>query len=150
MEKKSKKKSHKADDAEESNASGFMIKPEAVTPRLDTSKYISSADPFVLTLVVRWPLLLKNYDQLHIRSSHYTPIPSGSSPLMRPLQEYIRYGVMNLDKPANPSSHEIVAWIKRILRVEKTGHSGTLDPKVTGCLIVCIGETNFLIDLDCT
>jgi tRNA U55 pseudouridine synthase TruB len=58
---------------------------------------------------------------------------------MRPLQEYIRYGVMNLDKPANPSSHEIVAWIKRILRVEKTGHSGTLDPKVTGCLIVCIG-----------
>lgn len=59
---------------------------------------------------------------------------------MRNLQEYIRYGVINLDKPANPSSHEIVAWIKRILRVEKTGHSGTLDPKVTGCLIVCIGK----------
>ena len=37
-----------------------------------------------------------------------------------------------LDKPANPSSHEVVAWIKRILRVEETGHSGTLDPKVTG------------------
>lgn len=32
----------------------------------------------------------------------------------------------------NPSSHEIVAWIKRILKVEKTGHSGTLDPKTTG------------------
>ena len=46
--------------------------------------------------------------------------------------------VINLDKPANPSSHEVVAWIKRMLRVEKTGHSGTLDPKVTGCLIVCI------------
>lgn len=29
-------------------------------------------------------------------------------------------------------SHEIVAWIKRILKVEKTGHSGTLDPKTTG------------------
>jgi tRNA U55 pseudouridine synthase TruB len=43
-----------------------------------------------------------------------------------------------LDKPANPSSHEVVAWLKRILRVEKTGHSGTLDPKVTGSLIVCI------------
>jgi hypothetical protein len=39
-EKKSKKKSHKTDDAEESNStSGFMIKPEAVTPKLDTSKY---------------------------------------------------------------------------------------------------------------
>jgi H/ACA ribonucleoprotein complex subunit 4 len=42
----------------------------------------------------------------------------------------VRYGVINLDKPSNPSSHEVVAWIKRILRVEKTGHSGTLDPKV--------------------
>ena len=45
---------------------------------------------------------------------------------------HIRTGFINLDKPANPSSHEVVAWIKRILRVEKTGHSGTLDPKVTG------------------
>ena len=78
----------------------------------------------------RWPLLLKNYDQLHVRTARYTPIPVGSSPLKRPLQEYLRYGVINLDKPANPSSHEVVAWIKRILRVDKTGHSGTLDPKV--------------------
>lgn len=31
-----------------------------------------------------------------------------------------------------------MAWIKRILRVQKTGHSGTLDPKVSGSLIVCI------------
>lgn len=73
---------------------------------------------------------MKNYDQLHVRTARYTPIPVGSSPLKRSLQEYLRYGVINLDKPANPSSHEVVAWIKRILRVEKTGHSGTLDPKV--------------------
>jgi H/ACA ribonucleoprotein complex subunit 4 len=56
-----------------------------------------------------------------------------------------RYGVINLDKPANPSSHEVVAWIRRILRVEKTGHSGTLDPKVTGCLIVCIDRATRLV-----
>lgn len=49
-----------------------------------------------------------------------------------------------MDKPSNPSSHEVVAWIKRILRVEKTGHSGTLDPKVTGCLIVCIDRATRL------
>jgi H/ACA ribonucleoprotein complex subunit 4 len=55
------------------------------------------------------------------------------------------YGVINLDKPANPSSHEVVAWIRRILRVEKTGHSGTLDPKVTGCLIVCIDRATRLV-----
>jgi H/ACA ribonucleoprotein complex subunit 4 len=106
------------------------IKPEAKTPQLDTSE---------------WPLLLKNFDKLHVRTGHYTPIPSGSTPLARSLQEYIRYGVINLDKPANPSSHEVVAWIKRILRVEKTGHSGTLDPKVTGCLIVCIDRATRLV-----
>lgn len=56
-----------------------------------------------------------------------------------------RSGVINLDKPSNPSSHEVVAWMKRILRVEKTGHSGTLDPKVTGCLIVCIDRATRLV-----
>ena len=52
---------------------------------------------------------------------------------------------LSLPQPANPSSHEIVAWIKRILRVEKTGHSGTLDPKVTGCLIVCVERATRLV-----
>ena len=80
-----------------------------------------------------------------VRTGHYTPIPCGHSPLKRPLLEYIRYGVINLDKPANPSSHEVVAWLKRMLRVEKTGHSGTLDPKVTGGLIVCIDRATRLV-----
>ncbi|KAI9264147.1 H/ACA ribonucleoprotein complex subunit 4 [Phascolomyces articulosus] len=106
------------------------IKPTAAAPPVDTSK---------------WPLLLKNYDQLNVRTGHYTPIPSGCSPLKRPLNDYVRYGVINLDKPANPSSHEVVAWVRRILRVEKTGHSGTLDPKVTGCLIVCIDRATRLV-----
>ncbi|WAQ86463.1 hypothetical protein PtA15_7A189 [Puccinia triticina] len=110
--------------------SDFSIKPASITPRLDTSQ---------------WPLLLKNYDKLLIRSSHFTPIPCGSSPLKRPLSEYIKTGVINLDKPSNPSSHEVVAWIRRILRSEKTGHSGTLDPKVTGCLLVCIDRATRLV-----
>lgn len=42
-------------------------------------------------------------------------------------------------------SFKVVAWIKKILRVEKTGHSGTLDPKVTGCLIVCIDRATRLV-----
>ena len=80
-----------------------------------------------------------------MRTGHYTPIPCGCSPLSRPLEEHLRYGVINLDKPANPSSHEVVAWLKRILRVEKTGHSGTLDPKVTGSLIVCVDRATRLV-----
>jgi len=115
---------------ESTSVLGAMIKPSSHTPKLDTSS---------------WPLLLKNYQELHVRTSHYTPIPMGSSPLSRPLKEHLSYGVINLDKPANPSSHEVVAWIKRILRVEKTGHSGTLDPKVTGCLIVCCDRATRLV-----
>ncbi|GIQ89164.1 tRNA pseudouridine synthase B family protein [Kipferlia bialata] len=91
-----------------------------------------------------WPLLLKNYDKMLIRTSHYTPLPNGHSPLSRPIRDHLRYGVINLDKPANPSSHEVVAWVKRILGVEKTGHSGTLDPQVTGCLVVCLDRATRL------
>ncbi|KAF9452645.1 putative rRNA pseudouridine synthase [Macrolepiota fuliginosa MF-IS2] len=108
----------------------YAIKSENTTPKLDTSQ---------------WPLLLKNYDKLLVRSSHFTPIPSGGSPLKRDITNYIKAGVINLDKPSNPSSHEVVAWLRRILRVEKTGHSGTLDPKVTGCLIVCIDRATRLV-----
>ncbi|KAF5390216.1 hypothetical protein D9757_002805 [Collybiopsis confluens] len=108
----------------------YAIKPESSAPKLDTSE---------------WPLLLKNYDKLLVRSSHFTPIPSGCSPLKRDITSYVKSGVINLDKPSNPSSHEVVAWLRRILRVEKTGHSGTLDPKVTGCLIVCIDRATRLV-----
>uniref|UniRef100_A0A8C8M524 H/ACA ribonucleoprotein complex subunit DKC1 n=1 Tax=Oncorhynchus tshawytscha TaxID=74940 RepID=A0A8C8M524_ONCTS len=86
-----------------------------------------------------------NFDKLNIRTAHYTPLPNGSNPLKRSIQDYVRTGFINLDKPANPSSHEVVAWIRRILRVEKTGHSGTLDPKVTGCLIVCVDRATRLV-----
>ncbi|RHZ50259.1 pseudouridine synthase CBF5 [Aspergillus thermomutatus] len=108
----------------------YTIKPEAGASNISTEE---------------WPLLLKNYDKLMVRTGHFTPIPAGCSPLKRDLKSYISSGVINLDKPSNPSSHEVVAWMKRILRAEKTGHSGTLDPKVTGCLIVCIDRATRLV-----
>ncbi|GFQ75186.1 hypothetical protein TNCT_64871, partial [Trichonephila clavata] len=92
-----------------------------------------------------WPLLLKNISNLNVKTCHYTPLPNGSSPLKRALMDYLMSGFINLDKPANPSSHEVVAYIKRILEVPKTGHSGTLDPKVSGCLVVCIGRATRLV-----
>lgn len=51
-----------------------------------------------------------------VRTSHYTPIPQGCAPLSRDIKSYISSGVINLDKPSNPSSHEVVSWIKRMLR----------------------------------
>lgn len=112
------------------NVGEFSIEPSSAAAKIDTSK---------------WPLLLKNYDQMNVRTGHYTPIPVGCSPLKREIKEYLKYGFINLDKPANPSSHEVVAWIRRILRCEKTGHSGTLDPKVTGNLLVCIDRATRLV-----
>jgi H/ACA ribonucleoprotein complex subunit 4 len=82
---------------------------------------------------------------LNIKTTHFTPLPCGYSPTKRPIDVLKNYGVINLDKPSNPSSHEVVAWVKKILKVEKTGHSGTLDPKVTGCLITCINNATRLV-----
>ena len=50
-----------------------------------------------------------------VRTGHFTPIPNGSTPLKRDLKSYISSGVINLDKPSNPSSHEVVSWIKKAI-----------------------------------
>eukprot|EP01066_Platyproteum_vivax_P012097 Platyproteum_vivax@DN5495_c0_g1_i2.p1 len=126
----SPKKKKQKSIAEAQKDEELYIHPEKRQEPIDTSK---------------WPLLLKNYDKLHVRTGHYTPLPAGCSPLNRPLAEYMKAGVINLDKPSNPSSHEVVAWIKRIMKLDKTGHSGTLDPKVTGCLLVCLNRATRLV-----
>src|SRR6476620_10093501 len=64
----------------------------------------------------------------------------GHYPDKRPLNELFQYGVILLDKPPGPTSHEVIAWIKKLLRIEKAGHSGTLDPGATGLLPVGLGE----------
>jgi len=132
-EKKKKKRESKGEMSvgEVQESGTFKLEPSAEpAKKLDTSE---------------WPLLLKNFDRLNVRTNHFTPLPHGCSPLRRDIANYVRSGFINLDKPANPSSHEVVAWIKRILRVDKTGHSGTLDPKVTGCLIVCVERATRLV-----
>jgi H/ACA ribonucleoprotein complex subunit 4 len=51
----------------------------------------------------------------------------GSRPVERTMSAHIKYGIINIDKPAGPSSHEVVAWIKRIMRLSHAGHGGTLE-----------------------
>lgn len=51
----------------------------------------------------------------------------GHKPEERPIRDYIRFGVINLDKPSGPSSHEVTAWVKRILGLGHAGHGGTLE-----------------------
>jgi tRNA pseudouridine55 synthase len=64
----------------------------------------------------------------------------GCAPDARPLREHLRLGAVPLDKPAGPTSHQVVAWIKLALDLDKAGHGGTLDPGVTGVLPVALGD----------
>lgn len=52
----------------------------------------------------------------------------GVLPYKRSIEELIRNGVINLDKPPGPTSHEVVAWIKKMFGLKKAGHGGTLEP----------------------
>jgi H/ACA ribonucleoprotein complex subunit 4 len=65
--------------------------------------------------------------------------------LERPAEDYIRYGVINLDKTAGPTSHEVAAWIKKIMHLTRIGHGGTLDPKVTGILPITLQDSTKIV-----
>jgi len=73
----------------------------------------------------------------------------GKSPAERTADELINYGIVNIDKPKGPTSHQTSDYIKKILRLDKAGHSGTLDPGVTGVQPIALGNatriTQFLL-----
>lgn len=52
----------------------------------------------------------------------------GVLPYQRKINDHVNFGVINLDKPPGPTSHEVVAWVKRIVGVDRAGHGGTLEP----------------------
>jgi len=68
-------------------------------------------------------------------STHY-----GKSPDKMSVKELFNNGIINLNKPSGPTSHQVVSWVKEILETDKAGHGGTLDPDVTGVLPVALGE----------
>lgn len=71
----------------------------------------------------------------------------GCSPENRTIEEHINKGIINIDKPSGPTSHEVDIWLRDILHVDKTGHGGTLDPKVTGVLPVAINTATKALSL---
>lgn len=69
----------------------------------------------------------------------------GTSPEKRSVEKLIEYGIVNIDKPAGPTSHQVSAYVKQMLNLTKAGHSGTLDPNVTGCLPVALGRATKIV-----
>ncbi|WP_336359883.1 RNA-guided pseudouridylation complex pseudouridine synthase subunit Cbf5 [Haladaptatus sp. ZSTT2] len=52
----------------------------------------------------------------------------------------LQFGVINLDKQPGPSAHQVTGWVRDLAGVEQAAHAGTLDPKVTGCLPILLGD----------
>ena len=48
-------------------------------------------------------------------------------------------GVLVIDKPTGPTSHDVVAKVRKALKEKKIGHTGTLDPMATGVLPLVVG-----------
>lgn len=81
----------------------------------------------------------KNRKRL-VKVSAKTNSNFGKYPEDMGVNELLNNGFINLDKPSGPTSHQVDSWIKEILNVDKVGHGGTLDPRVTGVLPIAIGE----------
>lgn len=78
---------------------------------------------------------------------HETPDSKhGKRPEDRSIEEAIRLGVAIVDKPQGPTSHQVSAWVRDMFSVAKAGHSGTLDPHVTGVLPVALADATRAVD----
>jgi len=62
----------------------------------------------------------------------------GKRPSSRSIEELIENGVVIVDKPKGPTSHQVASWVRDIFHVTRAGHGGTLDPNVTGVLPVAL------------
>lgn len=84
---------------------------------------------------------LNQFDNLIQLSESVTDERYGHYPYERPIPILFDYGLVLIDKPSGPTSHEVASWVKKILNIEKSGHSGTLDPGATGLLPMGLGES---------
>ncbi len=80
-----------------------------------------------------------------VKSDDQTDPRYGIEPEKRSIEEHINKGIVNLNKPSGPTSHQVVSWIKDILHLKKAGHSGTLDPKVTGVLPIAFENSTRIL-----
>lgn len=63
-----------------------------------------------------------------VKAEETTDYRYGYPPDKRPIELHMDLGIINLDKPPGPTSHEVTSWVKKLLGVEKAGHGGTLGP----------------------
>ena len=91
------------DQADDSDASAGYITMAAASQGIENSFCLVVSNFNTLQFII-----VQNYHRMIVRTGHYTPLESGCSPLKRPIKDYVSHGFINLDKPANPSSHEVM------------------------------------------
>ncbi len=64
----------------------------------------------------------------------------GGVPSSRTVDVAVQYGIVNVNKPAGPTSHQVAEFVQKVLGIDRAGHGGTLDPGVTGVLVVALGR----------
>ncbi len=82
-----------------------------------------------------------------VREEAETDPRYGKRPEERSVEELINMGVVVIDKPKGPTSHQVSAWVRDLLHVEKAGHGGTLDPNVTGVLPIATNRATRVLSL---
>jgi H/ACA ribonucleoprotein complex subunit 4 len=70
----------------------------------------------------------------------------GCKPSERSIHDLLDCGIIILDKPCGPTSHQVDSWVKKIFSLEKVGHGGTLDPNATGILPLALGRATRALD----
>jgi len=64
--------------------------------------------------------------QTLIKKQAETDSKYGKKPEERTVEELIELGIINLNKPQGPTSHQVSDYVKRVLKIKRAGHSGTL------------------------
>ncbi|MDA4131175.1 MAG: RNA-guided pseudouridylation complex pseudouridine synthase subunit Cbf5 [Thaumarchaeota archaeon] len=85
--------------------------------------------------------LANERELVSIRPAEESNSKYGNKPEDRKIKDYLRYGFIVLDKPQGPTSHEVVAWVRKMFEQERAGHSGTLDPMVSGILPIGLADS---------
>ena len=86
-------------------------------------------------------------DLLIIDDSVKTDPKFGCPPGQRDIEGLLDAGVILVNKPRGPSSHQLTAWAREMLGIKRLGHGGTLDPFATGLLTMLCGRATRLTDI---
>src|SRR3989338_6861985 len=78
--------------------------------------------------------------ELIIRKEATTNTNNGCYPENRPVETLLNFGVINLNKPSGPTSHQVADYVKKMLNLDKVGHGGTLDPGINGVVPIALGK----------